>query len=537
MQATIGGHGLTLSHLIWRMEHVFGRKPYWSVDDDGAMASSTYGELAARCGRYARVLDERGPGGARVATLAWNHGAHLALMLASSARGGIVIPLNPRSSREQLDHVIAETQPDLIVHDADLAELAHTLSGAAGIPIPLMGIGRGGCDCDDLNEAARRHETGYAWPDVDEDATAHVAYTSGTTGMPKGVAYTHRSQMLHALMSLGVDTLGVRETDVILPGAPFFHANSQGLPYAALLSGASLILAGKQSGDGGLLARLVAEHQVTCLGAVPTVIHRVCTSAAAEDRTDLLDGVRILCGGSAVDQVLADAVEALGGQMIQVWGMTETSPITTVSRPRSWLDDAQRRRARTAQGVPVPCVELSLRALDSPGVVDWDGDSTGELLCRSPWIIGDYLWGTWPTDDHTWLPTGDIASIDDSGYLRIVDRLKDMIKSGGEWIPTRQLESLISSVDGVADVAVVGVPHPEWGERPIVYLVPTQTDASASGLGERISSALGAAVPRFWIPDEIHLVDSLPRTPTEKINKVALRNAPPVPTRTEALRR
>jgi fatty-acyl-CoA synthase len=525
MIAEIGQGGLTIRHLLWRIRHLYPHKPFWTPDARGEPTRRTYRDLLATTSRYASVLTETAPAqGDCIATLAWNDESHLATILAVNASGRVVLPLNPRSSLDHLRHVLARVPVRAIVADGELVELAETLAGAPGYEVTVLRVGTQESAAEGtphLDEVARDRPATFDWPEVDENSPALVSYTSGTTGPPKGVVFSHRSQMQHALMSLAVDTLGVCERDVILPTAPFFHANSQGLPYSALLAGASLVLPGRRAGAGEHLASLVRSLGVTCFGGIPTVVHRLVTnlrSAAAEP----LAGTRILCGGFGVDRALADSVSRLGGQMIQVWGMTETSPIATVSRPRSWLDEEAGRRSVTAQGTPVAGVEVDLRDLDTGEPIAWDGRSSGELRCRGPWIVNDYLWGQWPDGAHEWLRTGDVASIDENGYVRVRDRLKDLIKSGGEWVPAQELERLILAVDGVAECAVIGVPDAEWGERPAAYVVPTRP-AEAGALGEAIRVAVKESAPAFWAPDEVRVVPELPRTPTEKIDKVSLR--------------
>lgn len=524
MIAEIGQGGLTIRHLLWRIRRLYPHQPFWTPGAQGEPTGRTYGDLLGTTSRYASVLTEAAPApGDCVATLAWNDEPHLATILAVTASGRVVLPLNPRSSVDHLRYVLTRVPVRAIVVDGELVELARTLAGAAGEQVPVFCIGvrePAAGTLPHLDDVARDGPASFDWPEVDEHSPALISYTSGTTGPPKGVVFSHRSQMLHALMSLGVDTLGVRESDVILPAAPFFHANSQGLPYSSLLAGSSLVLPGRRAGDGDYLARLVTSLGVTCFGAIPTVVRRMIAHLPAGD--GVLRGTRILCGGFGVDRALADSVARLGGQMIQVWGMTETSPIATVSRPRSWLDEDAARESVTAQGAPVAGVEIDVHDLDSGEPLDWDGRAAGELRCRGPWIVNNYLWGQWPDGSHDWLRTGDVATIDPDGYVRVRDRLKDLIKSGGEWIPALELERIILAVETVAECAVIGVASDEWGERPMAYVVPAGP-VDGGALREAVRAAVKEAAPAYWAPDEVRIVSSLPRTPTEKIDKVALR--------------
>jgi fatty-acyl-CoA synthase len=523
-RATIGAHGLTLQHLLWRMEHLFSEKTLWDAGADEKTRECNYGEVVKQATQVARVLADFGLDlGTKVATLGWNERRHFVALLAIACSGGVVVPLNPRSPLDHLTTVVGQADVAILLVDPSLTELAKKIADARPslTVLTLRATTSDDWDAPDLEALAARQPDHFEWPPLDENMPVQVSYTSGTTGPPKGVVYSHRSQMLHALMSLGTDTLGVCEDDMVLPAVPFFHANSQGLPYAALLAGASLVLPGRQAGEGDFLSVLVGAHNVSCLGAVPTQVYRL---LAASGHGRRLNGTRIISGGSAVSQELIDQVARRGGELRQVWGMTETSPIALVTRPRSGMSHGQARDAASAQGRPVPGVEMELRGIGNRELLSWDGATRGELSCRGPWIVNDYLWGEWPDENHEWLRTGDLVTISYDGYVRLVDRLKDLIKSGGEWIPARLIETAIETVAGVRECAVIARADVEWGERPVAYLV-TEPDFELASATTKVRETLAAIVPSYWIPDEFHMIDSLPRTPTEKVDKVSLRRS------------
>jgi fatty-acyl-CoA synthase len=358
--------------------------------------------------------------------------------------------------------------------------------------------------------------------DLEERDAASLCYTSGTTGRPKGVLYSHRSVVLHTLMLLGADTFAISERDVVMPIVPMFHVNAWGLPYAAALAGSSLVLPGPAMGAEALTGQL-ARHRVTFAAGVPTVWRGLLPYATGADLTSLR---MVVSGGSALPEALAQAwFDATGVRITSSWGMTETSPLVACSRiatAHDGLTPEARARVFGIPGPPVPLTELRL-VDDEDRPVDHDGTSSGELQVCGPTVAAAYFGGQPDPEQFTedgWLRTGDVATIDQHGYVRIVDRTKDLVKSGGEWISSVTLENEIMAHPGVVEVAVIGVADDRWGERPLACLVPapgTRLDEAA------LRAHLTGRVAPWWIPERVWLLPAIPRTATGKINKVALR--------------
>ncbi len=523
---------LTLQHVFWRMERLFGSVEVVTKREDG-LHRYTYADLARRARRLAAALERLGVGpGDRVGTLAWNNYRHLELYYAVPSMGAVLHTLNLRLFPDQLKFVINDAEDKVIVVDKTLLPVLERVAGAIpsvkkivvmndGGPLPEHHLG----ETLDYEELLAAESEDFTWPQVAENSAAAMCYTSGTTGNPKGVVYSHRSQFLHTFGTMLSGVLAVSEGDVILPVVPMFHANSWGIPYAAGAAGAKLILPDRWMGDGQTLIDLSIGEGATVLAGVPTIW--IGLLAQMEKTGARLPKVHtVICGGSAIPRSLMEGMERVGLHMLHAWGMTETSPIGTVAHPRSWhsKDPEEQLRIRLTQGPPAPGVEIRIADLATGEPLPWDGEAFGEIQCRGPWIAAGYHNGQDPekmTRDG-WFRTGDVATMSPDGYLTIVDRTKDVIKSGGEWISSVELENAIMAHPKVLEAAVIGLAHSKWSERPVAYVVP-RPDHKDDITADEVREYLKSKVATWWVPDEIRMIEEMPKTSVGKFDKKVLR--------------
>jgi fatty-acyl-CoA synthase len=513
-------HPLTLQHVLWRMRTMNGHGEVVTLTEDGS-TRITYADLARRVDRLCAALRELGVGeGDRVATFAWNSQRHLELYLAVPAMGAVLHTLNVRLFEEQLTYIANHAQDKLVFVDDCLTEtLARVAPSFETVErYVVMGDGPDGGLPDVLRYEALldAHSDGFDYPEVDERQAAGLCYTSGTTGNPKGVLYSHRSNVLHTLGMCLADSIGVTAADRVLPIVPLFHANAWGFPYACAMTGASMVMPSRFIVPDRLAAA-IAQEGVTISAAVPTVWLDL-LRYADENEPDLSSVHTVICGGAAVPQSLMEAWEERHGvRIFQAWGMTETSPLASVSRPLQTDDFVQRAR----QGRPVPLLDVRLIGGDGEEV-PWDGESTGELEVRGPWIASAYYED--PSGDDKfhdgWLRTGDIASIDEHGSIRISDRSKDVIKSGGEWISSVELESALIAHPAVAEAAVIAKPDERWTERPLACVV---LEEGCQATPEELRAHLEGRVAKWWVPDDYVFIDEVPKTSVGKFDKKVLR--------------
>jgi fatty-acyl-CoA synthase len=522
---------LTLQHMLWRAQRLFAKKEIVTRREEGLHRYS-YSDLAGRVAQLANLLRRLGvEPGDRVATLAWNNYRHLELYYAVPCTGAVLHTLNLRLFPDQLEFTIKDAGDSVVFVDKTLLPLLNRVAGRIpsvrqivvlndGGPLPEHQLG----ELLDYETLMATEKPEFNWPAIEEGAAAAMCYTSGTTGNPKGVVYSHRSQFLHAMCVLQKDGIGMSENDVLLPVVPMFHANSWGIPYAAGLAGTKLIFPDRFMGDGQVLLDLAEQEGATMLAGVPTIWINLL--AALEKSGRRLPKVHtVLCGGSAIPRGLMEGMDRVGLRMLHAWGMTETSPIGTVGVVRSWIAPEQEFETRLKQGVPAPGVEIRIADLTTGEELPWDGEAFGEIQCRGPWIASAYNNDADPTrvTDDGWFRTGDVATIDPDGYVGIVDRTKDVIKSGGEWISTVELEGAIMAHPKVLEAAVVGLYHSKWQERPVAYVVPTP-EYKGQLTAEEIREFLAERVARWWLPDEFRFIDEIPKTSTLKFDKKALRN-------------
>ncbi|GAC1549265.1 MAG: 3-(methylthio)propionyl-CoA ligase [Polyangiales bacterium] len=521
---------LTLGHFLARARTFFPEREIVTRESDGALHRYRYREFFARTAQLARALDRLGcKPGDRVATLCWNHRRHLEAYFAAPVSGRVMHTLNLRLHPSEIGYIARHAGDSVVIVDrsllplfekfrADVPTIEHVIVVPDDGPVPE---GKGYLDYDAL--LAREAED-YPWPALDENAAAMICYTSGTTGNPKGVVYSHRSIVLHTLVACMADALGVRESDTILPVVPMFHAAAWGLPFTAIAVGAKLVFPGPKL-DPASLVDLMVRERVTLAAGVPTIWLGILALLDDAPKAHDLSAIRcMLIGGAAAPPAMIDGFDRRHGlQVLHAWGMTEMSPLGTIARVKSTLelDDAARLSTRASQGMPVSFVEQ--RHVDEAGaILPWDGTSMGELEVRGPWVaasyVGDEGQDRWAADG--WFKTGDVVTLDAEGYVRITDRSKDVIKSGGEWISSVALENALMSHPAVLEAAVFAGAHERWGERPIAAVVWKQ---GKSATFDELRAHLAAQFAKLWIPDDFVVVDQVPRTSTGKFLKTKLR--------------
>jgi len=529
---------LTLTHLLDRGARLHPAKEVVSLAGDGSVTRIGWAGVRERAARLAGALLRLGlRRGDRVATLAWNTHRHLELYFAVPAIGGVLHTVNARLSPGQVARIVAHAGDRFLFADADLVSLAD---GVEGLEARVVLDGRppvpGWQDYEELVRGATPAEPVR----LDENEAAALCYTSGTTGDPKGVLYSHRALALHTLTISLPDAFALGERDVILPAVPMFHATAWGLPFAAALSGATLVLPGPRPG-ADLLASLLEDERVTFAAGVPTVWWGVLDELRRAPRR-LSRRLRIHSGGAPTPAALVRGYDDLGVEILSGWGMTELSPVGMVCRPRAAMaewDEERLLRVRTSQGTPLPFVEARVVDEEGRGVAA-DGRAAGELEVRGPWVAAAYYPGAGGETEggevgpqagwrDGWLRTGDVATVDAWGYVRLVDRTKDLIRSGGEWISSVQLEDALMDHPAVADVAVVAAPDDRWGERPVACVV--FREGSVPEDPASVLEALGGRFPSWWRPDRVEMLGALPRTTTGKVDKKLLRRLVTPPSR------
>jgi fatty-acyl-CoA synthase len=521
IQSTMSDRPLTITSLFRHGASVHGDSQVVTLGAS-SVRRAAFAQVAEGAGRLAAALHRLGiRRGDVVGTLAWNNQEHLEAYLAVPSMGAVLHTLNLRLSPEQLTFVINHGGDRVVLVDQSVAPLlAAVLSRCPSVEhVIVMGEG----DFDNLGAAPRygeltaAEEPGFPWPDIDERAAASMCYTSGTTGDPKGVVYSHRSVFLHSLAAWG--QLELRNDDRLLAIVPMFHVNAWGLPYTGWMVGTDFVMPDRFLQPGPLVQAIESERVTYSVG-VPTVWNAILRHI--EDRpADLSTLRRVVVGGAAVPRSLMEAFwKRHHIEVVQAWGMTETSPLGAVALPPKGVGSEQEWEYRSMTGRIVPGVEL--RIVDQKGeILPWDGQSPGEIEVRGPWITAAYHGDPAPDRFHDgWLRTGDAGTVDHRGYLRITDRVKDVIKSGGEWISSVALENQIMAHPDVAEAAVIGVPDPRWDERPLACVVLKQGASVTSG---ELSVFLSERVPRFWLPERWCFIDEIPKTSVDKFDKKALR--------------
>ena len=517
---------LTLTALVDRAERFGGSREVVSRRPDGSIHRTTLGETSARARQLASALAGLGIGsGDRVATLLWNQPEHLELYFAVPLMGAVIHTLNPRLHPDELGFIASDAEDRAIVVDESLLDVLDSFRSTHEFERVIV-VSRSGAVPDGTieYEALIAGVEPVAWPMLDERQACAMCYTSGTTGRPKGVVYSHRALVLHTLAAALPDMQAISSRDTILPVVPMFHANAWGLPYIAAFARTGLVLPGPKLDPVSVLD-LLAGERVTITAGVPTVWMALLQALDAEpDRWDLSSLRHLVVGGSAVPRSLLEGFDRHGLTIIQAWGMTETSPLGSVCRLPLDLDEApadEQYEFRMRAGIPAPFVDIRARG-DDGELIPWDDETMGELEVRGPWIASAYHHGQGAekfTEDG-WFQTGDIVQIDARGCIRICDRSKDLVKSGGEWISSVDVENLLMAHPAVAEAAVIAIPDERWGERPLAVVVLREgTEASPDELREHLSQDFA----KWQLPERFEFIEEIPRTATGKFKKTELR--------------
>ena len=524
---------LLVSMILRHAERHHPHREIVSVTADNPLHRYTFADCCRRTRQLANALDQLGlQQGDRVATLAWNDYRHLEMYYGVGGAGYVCHTINPRLFPEQIIFIINHAEDKWIFTDPMFVPLLEKITGhTPGVEGYVVMTNDENMPETTLKNAVSyesligAESDAYEWPELDERAAVALCYTSGTTGDPKGVLYSHRSTILHAYAGVAPDVINLSNRDCVLPVVPLFHVNAWGLPYSALMVGAKLVFPGPKMGDGETLYGLLESEEVTLALGVPTVwLALLQYTAQAGKRMNKLQ--RTIIGGAAVPESMIREFQDVHDVIVhQGWGMTEMSPLGTLNSPKAGMEsltDDESIVIATKAGRGIFGCELRIVDDDS-NELPWDGVAYGALQVRGPWVCSDYfkLEGTGGSHmEDGWFDTGDVATIDPDGYLAITDRTKDVIKSGGEWISSIEIENTAIGHPAVAEAAVIGVAHPKWTERPLLIVIRAEGQDPSK---EEILAWFDGKIAKWWLPDDVVFVDELPHTATGKIKKVELR--------------
>jgi fatty-acyl-CoA synthase len=520
---------LTLPYFLRRAEQLYGYREIVTRRPDKSFHRHTYADFVSRSKKLAVALGSLGlEPGDRVGTLGWNTFQHLEAYFGVPSSGLVLHTLNPRLHEDDLAYIVGHAEDRVMLVDETLVPVFEKIRGRTGVEHAVIvtegeDVPEGMISYEDLIGASG--EVDFEYPDFDENQAAAMCYTSGTTGRPKGALYSHRSTVLHSMMVAMGNTFALSEADCVLPVVPMFHVNAWGLPFSSVLVGAKLMMPGPNLDAASLLQDL-AQEEVTLTAGVPTVFLAVLQALDAEpERYDLSKLRAMVIGGSAAPKgLIKDYKERHGIEVLHAWGMTEMSPIGTVSNlttEMKKLPEDEQLEYEAKQGYPVPFVEI--RARGDEGLVPWDGESMGELEVRGPWVASTYYEAPEGDDKFTddgWFKTGDVVTIDRFGFIKITDRSKDLIKSGGEWISSVELENALMAHPAVSQACVIAIPHEKWDERPLAAIVLREGESATE---DELHTHLEVDFAKFWLPDAYEFVEAIPMTATGKFQKLKLR--------------
>ena len=523
---------LTITSIVRHAERVHGHKEIVSITRDNPRHRYTYRDCFARARQLANAMQvwDLKPGD-RIATLAWNDYRHMETYYGSACSGFVCHTINPRLFPEQIVYIINHAEDRYVFLDPDFLPLiegiAAECTGVEGWVIMttrehMPETDRADVLCYEDIMAAQSAE--FEWPELDEQAACSLCYTSGTTGNPKGVLYSHRSTVLHTYATLIPDAMNISSGDVMLPIVPMFHVNAWGNPYACPVAGAKIVMPGNKMGDGPTLAALINEEGVTMSAGVPTVwLNLLAHLRESGERIESL--TRVVVGGSACPLSVMEEFDTYGVDTRHAWGMTEMSPLGTTNHAgghRELYSPEQFAEIRTNVGTPIWGVEIKITDDDNKEL-PWNGEAFGALKVRGPWICSNYfkLDGSDAHAEEGWFETGDVATVTPEGFVSITDRTKDVIKSGGEWISSIEVENVATGHPKVAEAAVIGRLHEKWGERPLLIVVKAPGEEPSP---DELKSYLDGKIAKWWIPDDVQFIDEMPHTATGKIQKTALRD-------------
>lgn len=533
MIGSMMNYQLTLTSIMQHGKQINPHKEVVSITSDHDEHRCTLNDIFERSAQVANLLKSHNiKKGDRIATLAWNDFRHMELYYGIGCSGAVCHTINPRLHPDQVNFIINDASDKIVFLDVMFIDLIKAIEAELPTVKQFIVLTSDVAVVEHLGEKWTTYEDAisiyskeFDWPELSENDPCQLCYTSGTTGNPKGVQYSHRALVLHTMAAIVPDAFSIGKNDCILPVVPMFHVNAWGIPYMAAMAGCKLVFAGSKVADPEVLARLINQEGVTLAAGVPTVWNLL-AQYLQNNNLSLPSLKKLVVGGTAMPRHLYSYFQDEQNMaIIHAWGMTEMSPLGTINHIQTkemqeWDDDVLLEQ-KLKQGVPVYGIELKL-VNDDGNTVAWDGKTSGNLLVRGPWVVDKYFNRPDVENVNGWFDTGDISIIDEHGYMKITDRSKDVIKSGGEWISSVDIENAMMSHPEVSLAAVIGVVHPKWDERPLLII---QNHGDAELTHDEVVTFLTGKIAKWWMPDAIAYVDAIPMTATGKMHKLKLREA------------